>query len=49
MLEAEKPLMKWLADNMYPHAKAIVRPAHMELVEGILTSSILDFVDGSTD
>lgn len=50
MLEAAKPLMKWLADNTHPHMKVIVGPAHIELVEGLLTGSTLEFVDdGPTD
>jgi hypothetical protein len=29
--------MKWIADNFNPHCKAIVGPAHVELVEGHAT------------
>jgi hypothetical protein len=44
MLEAAKPLMKF-ADNFNPHCKAIVGPAHVELVEGLATHGTLEFVE----
>lgn len=34
--EAAEPLMKWLAENMHPHAKAIVDSGSAELVEGVV-------------
>ena len=37
MLEAAKPLMKWIAEKGHPHIKAIVENNHIELVEGICT------------
>jgi hypothetical protein len=45
MLEAAKPLMKWLAENFNPHTIAIVRAAHIELLEGIATNGTLEYVD----
>jgi hypothetical protein len=44
MLEAAKPLMKWMNDNCHPHCKAVVEQAHIELVEGIATHGTLEFV-----
>lgn len=32
--EAAEPLMKWLCENMHPHAKVIVDPDSAELVTG---------------
>jgi hypothetical protein len=45
MLEAAKPLMKWIAENFNPHCKAIVGPADVELVEGLATHGTLEFVE----
>ena len=44
MLQAAKPLMKWLAENTNPHCTAIVHAAHIEPLEGVATNSTLDFV-----
>jgi hypothetical protein len=44
MLEATKPLMKWLADNCHPHCKAIVDSCKIELVEGIATHGTDEFI-----
>ena len=35
MLEAAKPLMKWLSDNCHPHCSASVEVDRIELVEGV--------------
>lgn len=49
MLERAKPLMKWMAENMHPHAKAIVDSSHIEIVEGVVTAQTFEFVyDGPT-
>jgi hypothetical protein len=45
MLEAAKPLMRWLAENFNPHTTAIVHAAHIELLEGIATNGTLEYVD----
>jgi hypothetical protein len=45
MLEAAKPLMKWLAENFHPHTMAIVHASRIELLEGIATNSTLEYVD----
>jgi hypothetical protein len=47
MLEAAKPLMKWIADNFHPHMMAIVHAAHIELLEGVATNGTIEFVDDS--
>ena len=33
--QAAEPLMKWMADNLHPHAKAIVESGTAELCEGV--------------
>lgn len=35
MLEAAKPLIKWLNENCHPHCKAVVTNRTIELMEGI--------------
>jgi hypothetical protein len=45
MLEAAKPLMKWLAENFHPHTMAVVHAARIELLEGIATNGTLEYVD----
>jgi hypothetical protein len=45
MLEAAKPLMRWLAENFNPHTMAIVHAAHIELLEGIATNGTLKYVN----
>jgi hypothetical protein len=47
MLEAAKPLMKWLAENFNPHTTAIVHAAHIELLEGLATNGTIEYVDDS--
>lgn len=44
MLEAAKPLMKWLNDNCHPHCKAIVEQANIELLEGLASHGTMEFV-----
>jgi hypothetical protein len=45
MLDAAKPLMKWLAENVNPHTIVIVQAANIELLEGIATNGTLEYVD----
>lgn len=35
LLEASKPLMRWLSDNVNPHASVVVDSASAELQAGI--------------
>jgi hypothetical protein len=50
MLDAAKPLMRWLAENFHPHTMAIMHAVHIELLEGIATNSTLEYVDdGAND
>ena len=49
MLEAAKPLMRWLAENFNPHMMAIVHAANIELMEGIATNGTLEYVDDSAN
>ena len=43
MLEASKPLMKWMSENCHPHCTAIVDVNSVELVEGIATVRTVEF------
>ena len=38
MLEAAKPLMKWMSENCNPHCKAIVDLGDIMLLEGLATA-----------
>lgn len=40
MLEAAKPLMKFLAANCHPHCVAVVDSHNIELLEGIAFANI---------
>jgi hypothetical protein len=44
MLEAAKPLIKWLNENTHPHCFAQVDHTRVELVEGIATSITTEFL-----
>jgi hypothetical protein len=39
-----RPLIKWLNDNMHPHAKIIIDPTYFELVEGVEAKTVYDYV-----
>jgi len=41
---AAKPLIKWLCDNMHPHATVIVTPTSAELLEGLAVMRTDEFV-----
>lgn len=38
------PLIKWLNDNMHPHAKIIIDTTCYELVEGLTAGYTTEFV-----
>lgn len=42
--EAAKPLVKFLCENCHPHVYVIVEPSGAELVEGIATVKIEEFI-----
>jgi len=43
--EAARPLIKWMAENMHPHATVILTSTGAELVEGVCsTGPILDYL-----
>ena len=42
--EVVKPIMKWLAENMHPHAKIIIETDRAELVEGVVATVTDEFV-----
>lgn len=44
--EAARPLIKWMAHNIHPHAKAIVDSIHAELVEGICVFKTTEYLKG---
>lgn len=44
MLEAAKPLMKWIAENAHPHTTAIVDSMSVTLMESVARSMTQGFV-----
>jgi hypothetical protein len=44
MLEAAKPLMKWLSDNCHPHCEAHVEVDSVELKEGVAREVTHEFI-----
>lgn len=44
MLEAAKPLIKWLNDNCHPHTKIIVEADSAELVEGVASVKTDEYI-----
>lgn len=42
--EASKPLIKFLCDNCHPHVTVIVTPDGAEMVEGIATIKVTEFI-----
>ena len=44
LLEAAKPLIKYLNDNCYPHCTAIVDQTSVELVEGVSKTFTDEFI-----
>ena len=44
LLEAARPLIKWLNDNCHPHCEVIVGPGSAELVEGIARQVTTEYI-----
>lgn len=44
MLEAAKPLIKWMNENCHPHCTAIVDQTRIELMEGVASNKIEEFL-----
>ena len=44
MLDAAKPLIKWMSDNCHPHCTAIVTACSVELTEGIAMCKRVEFL-----
>lgn len=44
MLEAAKPLIKWLNENGHPHITAIVDPTSVHLLESVAYAETAEFV-----
>jgi len=42
--ELSRPLIKWLNDNMHPHATIIIDTTHAELVEGVCAFTTEDYL-----
>jgi len=43
-LEAAKPLIKWLADNINPHAHIVVTSTSVELMQSIACENTNKFI-----
>lgn len=44
MLEAAKPLMKWISENCHVHCAATVEAGSVELTEGIASEITDEFI-----
>jgi hypothetical protein len=44
LLEAAKPLIRWLNENTHPHCKVLVDTAGLELVEGVSSARTFEFI-----
>lgn len=44
MMEAAKPLLKWMNENCHPHCTAHVDQSDVELTEGIARGKTMEFV-----
>lgn len=44
LLEAAKPLIRWMNENCHPHVTAIVDCINIELVEGICQTGTEEFL-----
>lgn len=42
--ELAKPLVKWLNENYHPHVTVIITPTSVELMEGLFTSPITEYI-----
>lgn len=45
LLEASKPLMKWLANNVNPHCSVVVDSTTVELLESQSRQETTEFVE----
>ena len=41
---ASRPLIEWLNKNCHPHVTAIVEPGRVELMEGVCSIPIEDYI-----
>ena len=39
-----RPLIKWINDNMHPHAHITITSNHVELAEGVVGLTIDDYI-----
>lgn len=44
MLEAAKPLIRWMNENCHPHCEAVVDQMSIRLVEGIASNTTEEFL-----
>lgn len=42
--EAYIPLIKWLCENCHPHVHVIVEPNGAELLEGVVSIKVEDYI-----
>ncbi len=42
--EVSKPLVKFLCDNFHPHVQVIVQPTGAEILEGLASVKIEEFI-----
>lgn len=42
--EAAKPLVKFLCDNFHPHVMVVVEPHNIELLEGVSSTPVEEFI-----
>ena len=47
-IKAAEPLMKWISENIHPHARVIVDSTRAELLEGLVSHSSYEFVGGKS-
>ena len=46
LLEAAKPLIRWMNQNCHPHCEVRIDQCNVELLEGIAMARTEEFVDG---
>ncbi len=44
LLDAAKPLIKWLNDNCHPHCEATVDTSSVEIKEGVAILKTIEFI-----
>ena len=39
-----RPLVEWLNNNWHPHVTVLITPIHAEIMEGLLSVPIIEYV-----